>query len=79
MAGEVSDMLCPLTPTERPAFVTQDLASGTSVRRQVVTRANRVGTPAHDEWMLMETDSRRLDPQSAKGLPKNLLYVVNSG
>lgn len=65
MAGVVSDMLCPLTPTERPAFVMQDLASGTSVRRQVVTRANRVGAPAHDEWMLMETDSRRLDPQSA--------------
>jgi len=49
MAEEVSDTLCPLTSTERPTFVMQDLASGTSVRRQVVTRANRVGAPAHDE------------------------------
>lgn len=65
MAGEVTDMLCPLTSTERPSFVMQEWASGTSVRRQVVTRADWVGAPAHDEWMLMETDSRamrRLDP-----------------
>lgn len=31
MAAEVTDMLCPLTSTESPTFITRDLTSGTSV------------------------------------------------